>query len=247
MATSDRPTPPQIRGTDNNADRSRAANERLAVGKARLIGAMEPEPRVFLPKVEIPREGEWQNKAYEIVSGWAVRRRGRSDRRNPIVAVHMPGDLFGICELFSGPSMDVIESRGTLSIRSISHADVFGLAAQHAEVAMWLLYYVNQQISQCDNRVTLFASGSALEKVAVLLLDLHRRFSRVGCTGKAPVRIPLTQRDIADYSGLALEYVCRTLAILHERGGITVGYGAVEIIDPDVLVQSAPAMAELGA
>ena len=75
----------------------------------------------------------------------------------------------------------------------------------------------------------------------MLLLDLHRRFSRGRSRSKDPVRIPLTQQDIADYSELSLEYVSRTLAVLNEWGGVNVCYGAVEIVDPGVLLESATA------
>jgi len=217
-----------------------AAENRVAGGKATLVAAMQPEPRVFSPKTQVPREG-WENKVCEIVSGWAVRRLAHPDGHDQIISVLVPGDLFGVNELFSGPSLDSIETREMVSIRSIGYANVLRLAARDADVAMWLLYYVNQQISQYDKRLALLARGSALEKVAMLLLDLHRRFSRGRSPGEKRVRIPLTQRDIADYSGLAQEHVSRMLAVLHKRGGVNVPYGAVEIIDPGVLLESATA------
>ena len=238
MGTSDLPL------TQNDTSRFGVTAERLVAGKAPLVAAMRPEPHVFSPKTLIPREG-WENKVCEIVSGWAVRRLAHSDGHDQIMSVLVPGDLFGVNELFSGPSLDSIETREMVSIRSIGYASVLSLAARDADVAMWLLYHVHQEISQYDNRLTLFARGSALEKVAVLLLDLQRRFSRGRSRSEEPVRVPLTQQDIADYSGLSLEYVSRTLAILYERGGVNVCYGAVEITDPGVLVESAPAMADL--
>ena len=217
-----------------------AAENRVAGGKATLLAAMQREPRVFSPKTQIPGE-EWENKVCEIVTGWVVRRPAHSDGHDQIMSVLVPGDLFGVSELFSGPSLDSIETREMVSIRSIGHASALSLAARDADVAMWLLYYVNQQISQYDKRLALLARGSDLEKVAMLLLDLHRRFSRGRSPDEKPVRIPLTQQDIADYSGLAQEHVSRMLAVLHERGGVNVPYGAVEIIDPAVLLESATA------
>lgn len=240
--TSDVPPPYRNRA----AHGATSAKERLVAGKAVLIAALQPEPRVFLPKTKIPTQGEWASKVCQIVSGCAVRRRHHADGRDQITSVLLPGDLFGVSELFSEPSSDSIETRGTVTIRSIDYADALSLAAESADVAMWLLYYVNWQRSQLENRATLFAQGSALEKVAVLLLDLHRRLSRSRSPGKEPVRIPLTQQDIADYSGISLEYVSRQLAVLQERGGVNVRCGAIEIVDPEVLVDSTPVMAELG-
>jgi|SRR5579863_3019307 len=232
------PTHNDISGVD-------VAEERLTAGKAALTAAMEREPRVFFPKTSIPKEG-WKNKVCEIVSGWAVRRLGPPHARTPIISVLLPGDLIGVSELFSESFLDSIETRSVVAIRSIGYAGVLNLAAGNPDVAMWLLCCVNHQIAQYDKRLGLLARGNALEKVAMLLLELHRRFSRVRSSrGKEPVRVPLTQRDIADYSGLALEYVSRLLAGLQERGGVNVLYGAVEIVDPEILAESASVMAEL--
>lgn len=247
METSDLPSPHRNRPVHNGTGRSGSGEERLIAGKAKLIAALRTESRVFLPKTQIPTDGEWKNKVCQIVSGWAVRRHDSADGHDQITSVLLPGDLFGVSELFSAPSLGSIETRGMVTMRSIGHADVLSLAAENADVAMWLLYYVNWQVSQLESRLTLFARGNALEKVAVLLLDLYSRYSRVRSPGKEPVRIPLTQQDIADYSGVAVEYVSRLLAVLQERGGINVCYGAVEIVDPKVLIESAPVMAELWA
>jgi CRP-like cAMP-binding protein len=116
------------------------AEERLIAGKAALLAAMQLEPHVFPSSAEIPKEGDW--KVYEIVSGSAVRR-----RLDQIVSVLLPGDLFGVSELFFGPSLDSIETREMVSVRSISYARVLGLAARDANVAMWLLCHMSQQFS----------------------------------------------------------------------------------------------------
>jgi len=112
-----------------------APEKRLLAGKMALAAAMQPALDVFPPQTQI----EWENKVCEIISGTAVRR-----RLDQIDTVLLPGDLFGVSELFSGvPSVDLIETRETVTIRSISYPSVLRLAARDDNIAMWLLYYVN--------------------------------------------------------------------------------------------------------
>jgi len=63
-------------------------------------------------------------------------------------SVLVPGDVFGVSELFSGvPSVDLIETRETVTIRSISYPSVLRLAARDDNIAMWLLDYANEPSS----------------------------------------------------------------------------------------------------
>lgn len=217
---------------------------RLAAGRNALIAAMKPEVCISSPKTVILREGEQQSKLYRIVSGWAARRHTFADGRDRIMSILLPGDIFGVRGLLSNSASDAVEARQMLSLESISYSSVLHLAARNIDVAMWLLWYVNRQNAHYDKWLTLLAQGSALEKVAILLLDLHRRLNPTGRMRERRIRVPLTQRDIADHLGLALPHVCRTLAVLRERGGVSVGYGMINILDPAVLAANAADMAD---
>jgi len=154
-----------------------------------------------------------------------------------------PNDLFGLSEIFSEPT-GLVETRDTVSVTSIDHASVLSLAARDINVAMWLLNYINEHSSSSDRWSMILARGNALEKVAMLLLDLYKRLMGAAPAGQQPIRVPITQQDIADFTGLASPYISRTLALLRARGSINVFYGAIEIVDPKVLMVSAPVMAD---
>jgi CRP-like cAMP-binding protein len=216
----------------------------LAAGESALVSNMTPEAGVFSPKTPILQEGQQQTKLYRIVSGWVVCRNTLLDGRTQVVSVLVPGDMIGVKGLLTGSVSDLIEAHQTTRLQSISHSRVLSLAAQDFNVAMWLLWYANQEIIRSDKWLTLLGQGNAIEKIAIALLDIYWRLSRVGLVDDGSVRVPLTQSIIGDYVGLALPHVCRTLGVLRERGGVDIRYGGIEIVDSNALAASAADLAD---
>jgi CRP/FNR family transcriptional regulator, anaerobic regulatory protein len=219
----------------------------LAEGERALVSGMTPEARVFSPGTPIVEEGQQLTKLYRVVSGWVVCRNSLLDGRTQVVSILVPGDTIGAKGLLTGSASDLIEAHVATRLQSISHARVLDLAAQDFKVAMWLLCYVNREHLRGDKRLTLLGQGNAIEKIAITLLDIYWRLKGAGLIGDGPVRVPLTQSLIGEYVGLTLSHVCRTLGILHERGGVDLRYGGIEIVDSDALRASAADLADFWA
>lgn len=206
--------------------------ERMRAGEAILLAALSRPERVFLPGTVIQGQGESAKRVYRIVSGRAARRRTLADGRNQLIAILLPDDLFGVWSLIDGTQHSSIEALTTLSVQSIEREAALRLFFEQPEVALWLFQYANDESARAEQWQTVLGSGSAEEKVAFLLSDLHHRLSARGAGRNGPVRIPLTQRDIGEYVGLTLPHVCRTIATLRERGLVDVHYGSIDVIDP---------------
>jgi CRP-like cAMP-binding protein len=216
----------------------------LAVGEQALVSSMTPETGVFSPGAPIVEEGQQPTKLYRIVSGWVICRNTLLDGRTQVVSILVPGDTIGAKRLLTGSASDLIEAHQATCLQSISHARVLSLAAQDFNVAMWLLWYANQEHLRSDKWLTLLGQGNAIEKIAITLLDIYWRLKRAGLVGDGAVRVPLTQSIIGEHVGLTLPHVCRTLGILRERGGVDIRYGGIEIVDPNALRASAADLAD---
>jgi CRP/FNR family nitrogen fixation transcriptional regulator len=69
-----------------------------------------------------------------------------------------------------------------------------------------------------ENHLLLLGRQTALEKVASFLLEIDRRLQQ-----PEVMVLPMGRRDIADYLGLTLETVSRSLSTLRDEGILSVG------------------------
>ena len=72
-----------------------------------------------------------------------------------------------------------------------------------------------------QNQLLLLGNGSAEEKVAIFLVSWRNRLARLTASSET-VPLPMRRQDIADFLGLKLETVSRTLAKLEHRKVIRV-------------------------
>jgi CRP-like cAMP-binding protein len=218
---------------------------RSAMGERALLEAMVHEPHVLYPKNALALDEAPNSKLYHIESGSAVCRRILADGRSQITSVLLPGDLVGTQALIAAPSFDQIEALEPTSVASIGRSQVLALIAEDANVALWLLCYGERQIQRHQRWLTVLAQGNALERTAMLLLDFYRRARDGVHPQDRGLRVPLTQNHMAEYLGLTLGHVSRTLTTLGKRGAIKSGYGTIEIVSPTALHESAAGLAQI--
>lgn len=85
------------------------------------------------------------------------------------------------------------------------------------------------EVSRTQSLVLNLSQKSAEERVASFILELAAKVER-RLGGKVEVRMPMSRLDIADYLGLTVEAVCRSLAKLRKAGHIrTIGRDVVLI------------------
>jgi CRP-like cAMP-binding protein len=70
-------------------------------------------------------------------------------------------------------------------------------------------------LRRSEDHVLTLGRRSAAERVASFLLDLAERLG-----GRDEIALPMSRQDIADYLGLTIETVSRTLTQLQTRGFI---------------------------
>jgi CRP/FNR family nitrogen fixation transcriptional regulator len=135
------------------------------------------------------------------------------DGRRQISAFHLPGDVI---ELEASPNHRFsAEAIATSVIRVAKRSAIIALAEQNPELAteIWRRTANNLQFAQ--EHMMLLGRKNAEQRVASFLLEMADRSS-----SEPTIELPMTRQDIADYLGLTIETVSRTLTQLESASTI---------------------------
>jgi len=182
----------------------------VEAGGIEMMGAVMP----FARNAEIYGENEPADYLYKVVSGSVRTYKIMVDGRRQIGAFYLPGDIFGL-ETGAEHTFSA-EAITDCKIVVIKRSAVVGLAARDNDVAqeMWALTARELQRTQAHVLVLI---KSAQERVASFLLEMADRVP-----GASVVELPMSRQDIADYLGLTIETVSRTLTLLEKAAAIEV-------------------------
>jgi CRP/FNR family nitrogen fixation transcriptional regulator len=162
---------------------------------------------------EIYGETDPAEFVYQVVRGAVRTTRYLEDGRRQVGAFHLPQDIFGVeagdTHRFTAEA--IVDTEVRLVKRSVLEAatskDI------RAARALWTLTSVH--LEKLQDQVLLLGRKSALERVAAFLLEMVQRKPN----GTA-VDLPMSRNDIADYLGLTIETVSRTLTQLERTKAI---------------------------
>jgi CRP/FNR family nitrogen fixation transcriptional regulator len=175
-----------------------------------MMGALMP----FTRNSEIYGENEAADYLYKVVSGTVRTYKVLLDGRRQIGAFYLAGDIFGL-EAGDTHSFSA-EAINDCKILVIKRSAVTALAARDNEVARLMWEVTARELGRVQAH-NLLLIQSAQERVATFLLEMADRVS-----GNGAVELPMSRQDIADYLGLTIETVSRTLTQLEKNAAIEV-------------------------
>ena len=201
-----------------NAAHSDAVNADSLSQSMHLMGATMSYPR----DSEIFGENEPADYLYKVVSGSVRTYRILSDGRRQVGGFYLPGDIFGL----------EFAEEHTLSAEAVSDAKVLvvkrsaltTLAGRDPSVAQQLFALTGRELHRVQDR-TLLLIKNARERVASFLLEMAERASE-----NNTIELPMSRQDIADYLGLTIETVSRTLTSLEAASAIEVSPSSRRIV-----------------
>jgi CRP-like cAMP-binding protein len=171
-------------------------------------------PMPFARNAEIYGENEPAEYLYKVISGTVRTYKVLNDGRRQIGAFYLPGDVFGmeIGDEHSFSAEAIIDSK----VLVIKRSALIALAARDNDVAHQLWSMTAGELQRAQDHIMLLIK-TAQERVAGFLLEMARR-SAVA----TEVELPMSRQDIADYLGLTIETVSRTLTQLENSAAIAV-------------------------
>jgi len=164
-------------------------------GGAKLFGEAEPTDYVYQ------------------IRGGAVRTYKRlSDGRRQIGAFHLPGDIFGVED--GEVHRFTAEAIVNTTVRVAKRRTLFASFAKgNIRAANNVRHLITRTLEHAENHLLLLGRQNSLEKVAAFLLEMDHRLEHPNV-----MALPMSRRDIADYLGMTLETVSRSLSSFRDEG-----------------------------
>lgn len=166
----------------------------------------------FARNEEVYGESEPAEFIYQVISGAVRTYKVLNDGRRQICAFHLPGDVFGL-EAGDEHSFSA-EAVSPSSIRVIKRSAVTALAAKDPAMSRQLWNLTACELQKMQDHVMLLIKN-AQERVASFLLQMAKRMPAAN-----EIELPMSRQDIADYLGLTIETVSRTLTQLETQATI---------------------------
>jgi len=168
----------------------------------------------FAPKTRIFHEDDPAESVYKVVGGSVCTCKTLSDGRRQIGRFYLPGDFFGFeCADEHTLSAEAVSNAKVLAIKKSALA---AAAGRDATLERQVQLLMARELACLQERVLLLLKN-AQERVGEFILDMEKRAGVVDY-----VELPMKRQDIADYLGLTIETVSRTLTALENHDAIEI-------------------------
>ena len=203
-----------IHGASSRPTMERATPAGSPIGSHALTGSIDlmGASMSFGRNAEIYGEKETADYLYKVISGTVRTYKVLSDGRRQIGAFYLPGDMFGL-EMGEEHAFSA-EAITDSKVLVIKRSAVVRLAARDNDVARQLWTLTGRELQRVQDHILLLVK-TARERVVSFLLEMAARMP----VGNA-VDLPMSRQDIADYLGLTIETVSRTLTNLENAAAI---------------------------
>ena len=162
-------------------------------------------------------EGDAAPHVFEVREGVLRVCRLLSDGRRVITGFLYPGDLVGVS--LKDRYLYTAEAVTETKVRRFARGRFQEKINECPDLRPQLFAQLCDEMAAAQDQLVLLARKSAEERVSSFLLAIARRL--LGDRQAAPlVEIPMTRLDMADYLGLTIETVSRTMTSLASRGVI---------------------------
>jgi CRP/FNR family nitrogen fixation transcriptional regulator len=180
----------------------------LPEGPLGMIGA----PMRFARNAEVYGEDEPAEYLYQVISGAVRSYRMLDDGRRQICAFYLPGDIFGVEA--GDMHLSSAEAVTDAQVLVVKRSSVLARAEHEKDLSRQLWTLTVRELQRVQQH-SLVLIKNAEERVAGFLLEMAGRSS-----GNAAIELPMSRQDIADYLGLTIETVSRTITQLVRSGVI---------------------------
>ncbi|MEL7256996.1 MAG: Crp/Fnr family transcriptional regulator [Pseudomonadota bacterium] len=202
-----------------------------------VLASLYKRRRTFVAGRDLVHQGQTDQAAYILFSGWACSYKLLEDGQRQIVDFQIPGDFLGLRSVLLHVSDHSIEPVTDIEVTEFHVADLLDAFAQTPRLATAVLWAASRDEAMVVEHLVDVGRRDAAERMAHFLLEIGARLALIGLGSKDGYACPLTQYHLADTLGLSAVHVNRVLRQLRESGLVTFRDGHVTFHDYDGLVE----------
>jgi CRP/FNR family transcriptional regulator, anaerobic regulatory protein len=188
------------------------------LGRETRLAAREP---LFL-------EDEVAEAVFNVTVGVVRLCKPLPDGRRQVIGFALPGDFLGAAlgdrHTFSACAV------GPVTVCKTSRISFWQFVGSQTGILRRMNEFAARELDQAQEQMLLLGRRTAEEKVASFLVGWRDRLVRAGGSA-ATIPLPMSRQDIADFLGLTIETVSRTLTKLERDGVIAIIRGGVRLCD----------------
>ena len=179
----------------------------------------------------IVRAGERLEHVHLLLSGFAARAQEDSSGARQIVGIAIPGDLADIHGAVLGRAEQELVALSACEVAILSHDEMHSLTRKSAAIQLvfWLQAAVDHAIQSAWIQALGTKRGTA--KVAHIFCEMQLRLGLVGIATQMGFPLPLSQQELADYSGMTHVHLNRCLKELREAKLLSFAQGWAKVQD----------------
>lgn len=156
-------------------------------------------------------EGDEARQIFDVLEGVLRIYRIMPDGRRAIMGFIYPDDVLGVS--FQDRYLFTAEAVTDVKVRRISRGRFFSLVNESPALRPQLFALLCDEMSAAQDQMLLLGRKSAEERVVSFLLAVQRK-----CGAHKEIELPMSRLDMADYLGVTIETVSRTMTSLSRRG-----------------------------
>jgi CRP-like cAMP-binding protein len=190
-------------------------------------------PRRWDRGVTIFTEGDTSDWVLVLTSGRVKVSSHTAGGTEVVLAVRGPGALLGDMSAIDGEPRSATVT-ALEPVEGIAVRDFSGFLNDHGRIAVILLKLVTSRLRDADRKRVEYGAFDTTGRVATRLVELAERYGEPA-DGGVRVALPLSQDELAGWTGASREAVSKALRSLRDRGLIETGRRRVVIRDMDGL------------
>lgn len=188
--------------------------------------------RTFASDETLFRAGQPSRFFYRIEAGMVRRYVAVSARCRQITGFSLPGDW--IIASLTGQSRYSADAIDAVTATSFAQSLIARAWREYPAILEEFHRLAHDQLAAAEDHLRLLGHRRSEDKIAEFLLMMRDRWGQAGIKS-ITVHLPMPRRDIADYLGVTVETVSRTLARFARERVILLVPEGVRLMEPDIL------------